>query len=394
MLISRRIEAIEPSQTMAIDAKAKEMKRAGVDLVDFGAGEPDFDTPGHIKQAAIRAIEQGFTKYTPATGMAELKEAICEKLRKENGLEYSPADVVVSCGAKHSILNVVLALVDEGEEVIIPAPYWVSYPQQVKMAGGKPVIINTDMAHHFKLTPDQLRSALTPRTKLLILNSPSNPTGTVYTREELNGLAEVVLKAGIYVISDEVYEKIIYDGLSHFSIACLGDELKRRTIVVNGVSKSYSMTGWRIGYAAGPPEVMAAISKIQSHHTSNPTSISQVASLEALRGPQECVEEMVREFDRRRRYIVQQLNQIPGVICPQPQGAFYVFPDVSSYYGSKEIMGSISFSEYLLEEVKVAVVPGIAFGADAHIRISYATSMEQIQEGVARMKEGLGRLTR
>lgn len=394
MLISRRVKAIEPSQTMAIDAKAKQMKRVGVNLVDFGAGEPDFDTPQHIRRAAIEAIEGGFTKYTPATGIIELKEAICEKFKRDNGLEYTPSDIVVSCGAKHAILNAILALVEEGDEVIIPAPYWVSYPQQVKLAGGEPVIVNTDVESGFKLTVDRLRSAITPRTKLLILNSPSNPTGAVYSPEELEGLAGAVLETGIYVISDEVYERMVYDGLSHRSIAFLSDELKQRTVVVNGVSKSYSMTGWRIGYAAGPPEVMAAVSKIQSHQTSNPTSMSQVASLEALSGPQDCVDEMVKEFDRRRRYVVERLNRIEGVVCLKPQGAFYIFPDLSAYYGSKRVMGSISLSEYLLEEVEVAVVPGIAFGADAHIRISYATSMEEIEKGMDRIGEGLGRLAK
>ncbi len=393
--ISKNIQRIQPSVTLAITAKAKAMKKAGVDVIALSAGEPDFDTPENIKEAAIRAINRGFTKYTPAVGFPELRETICEKFKKENGLLYEPSQVIVSCGGKHSISLAIMALVEEANEVIIPAPYWVSYPEQVKLAGGTPVILEAKKENGLKITPGQLKKALSSRTKLLILNSPSNPSGVVYSDAELKDLAEVVLEAGIYVLSDEIYEKIIYDAAVHHSIAAQ-EGMQEQTVVINGVSKSYAMTGWRIGYAAGPQEIIQAMGKIQSQQTSNPCSIAQAAALEALSGPQESVERMREAFDKRRKYIVQRLNSIPGVSCPVPQGAFYVFPDVSTFYGvsvgSSRIDGSVSLCDFLLEEQKVACVPGVGFGADNHIRLSYATSMENIEKAMDRIETGLRKL--
>ncbi|HID95885.1 MAG TPA: pyridoxal phosphate-dependent aminotransferase [Candidatus Latescibacteria bacterium] len=398
MLISRNIQRIKPSVTLAITARAKAMLAEGIDVVSLSAGEPDFDTPQNIKDAAIRAINQGFTKYTPATGILELRKAICKKFERDNGLAYDPSQVIVSCGGKHSIYLAILALVDEGDEVIIPRPYWVSYPEQVRIAGGNPVVLTPTKENGLKVSPQDLRSALTSRTKLLILNSPSNPSGIVYTRDELAALAEVVLEAGIYVLSDEIYEKIIYDGARHCSIASLVEGMVERTVVVNGVSKSYSMTGWRIGYAAGPEAVISAMGKIQSQETSNSCSIAQMAALEALTGPQDSVGAMIEAFDRRRRYIVDRLNSIEGISCPVPQGAFYVFPDVSSYYGffhkGKRIEDSVDFCEFLLDEMKVACVPGAGFGMDTNIRLSYATSLENIEKAMDRIEEGLKKLQR
>ncbi len=393
--ISKNIQRIQPSVTLAITAKAKAMKKAGVDVIPLSAGEPDFDTPENIREAAIQAINCGFTKYTPAVGTPELREAVCEKLKKENGLLCEPSQVIVSCGGKHSISLAIMALVGEGDEVVIPAPYWVSYPEQVKLTGGTPVILETEKENGLKIGPGQLKKAITSRTKLFILNSPSNPSGVVYTEEELKELAEVALEAGIFVLSDEIYEKIIYDGAAHYSIA-VQEGMPKQTIVINGVSKSYAMTGWRIGYAAGPEEIIQAMGKIQSQQTSNACSIAQAAALEALTGPQESVERMRKAFDKRRKYIVQRLNSTPGVSCPEPQGAFYVFPDVSVFYGTSlgdtRIDGSVSVCDFLLEEEKVACVPGAGFGADNHIRLSYATSMENIEIAMDRIETGLNKL--
>jgi aspartate aminotransferase len=393
MKIAKRIRDIEESLTLALSAKEKQMKKEGIDVVGFGAGEPDFDTPDHIKQVAIDDLKKGVTKYTPASGTLELRQAVCEKFKKENGLDYKPSEVLISCGAKHSVFNAVVALCDDDDEVIIPAPYWLTYPEQVKAAGGKSVIIETSLDNEFKMTPAQLRKAITRRTVAVILNSPSNPTGCVYTRAELEALGKIIVEKNIMVISDEIYEKLLYDGAEHHSIAALSPELKLRTVVINGASKSYAMTGWRIGYAAGPAEVISAMAKFQSHSTSNPTSFCQNATIAAIRGSQECVEKMRRAFDERRTYMVERLNKIPGVKCATPKGAFYTFPDVSATYGKeicgKKVTGSMSFAEALLEGVKVAVVPGVSFGDDRCVRLSYATSMENIKKGLDRIEQAL-----
>ncbi|RKY58338.1 MAG: aspartate aminotransferase [Candidatus Latescibacterota bacterium] len=385
MAISRRTASVQPSVTLAISAKAKQMKAEGRNVISLSAGEPDFDTPEHIKEAAVRALKDGFTKYTPATGIPELKEAVCEKFFRDNGLEYKPSQVIVNCGAKHSIYLAIQALVEEGDEVVVPVPYWVSYPEQVKLAGGRPVFARPD--EELKLTPESLKEALSPRTKAVILNSPCNPSGVVYTEEELGALGKVLADAGVWVISDEIYEKLVYDGQKHLSVASVVPELKERTIVVNGVSKAYAMTGWRIGYAAGPEEVISAMGKVQSQETSNPNSIAQAAALAALRGPQDCVNEMVGAFDERRRYVVGRLKAMPGVSCPVPQGAFYVFPDVSEL--GKD---SVELCNWMLEELEVACVPGAGFGMEGRIRISYAAGMEALKEAMDRLEEGFRKL--
>ncbi len=397
MAVSQCISRIEPSITLAITAKAKAMKAEGIDVVSLSAGEPDFDTPDNIKQAAIRAIDEGMTKYTPAVGTPALRKAVVEKFRNDNGLDYAVEQVIVNCGAKHSVFLAVMALVDPGDEVLIPTPYWVSYPEMTKAAGGTPKIIETTAQNEYKLTAGQLESAITPRSKLLILNSPSNPSGMVYTREELQALAGVIKKSGIYVISDEIYEKILYDGAEHVSIATLDADVFERTITINGASKCYSMTGWRIGYAAGPLDVIKGMGKLQSQETSNPTSIAQAAALEALQGPQDSVAMMVRAFNERRKYLVGRLNAIGGVSCIMPKGAFYAFPDFSAYHGrsvgGKTIEGSVDLCGYLLEQSHVAVVPGAGFGSDANQRLSYATSMEMLEKALDRIEEGLQELS-
>ncbi|ACX52482.1 aminotransferase class I and II [Ammonifex degensii KC4] len=389
--LAERAQKLSPSPTLSVDTKAKELLRQGERVINFGAGEPDFDTPEHIKEAAKRALDQGFTKYTPVAGILPLREAICEKLYRDNQLEYSPNEIVVSCGAKHSIFNALQVLLDPGDEVIIPVPYWTSYPEQVKLAGGVPVFVPTSPENDFKLRPEDLRAAVTPRTRLLILNSPANPTGTVYRREELIGLAEVALEADLWILSDEIYEKLIYDGMEHVSIAALDPEVKKRTIVVNGVSKAYAMTGWRIGYAAAPRPIAQAMTNLQSHSTSNPTSVAQAAALAALKGPQEPVENMRRAFQKRRDFIWQYLNSLPGVRCPKPLGAFYVFPEVSGLLGrrlkGREIATASDLALFLLEEIKVATVAGAAFGDDRYLRFSYALRLEDIEEGMQRFKE-------
>ena len=396
MKIAARISLIKPSPTLTIQAKANALKAAGRDIIGFGAGEPDFDTPHNIKMAAIRAIEAGFTKYTPVGGIDELKDAVIAKLQRDNRLTYKRSEVVISCGAKHSLFNIAQVLFEEGDEVLIPSPYWVSYTDIVYLTGAKPVVIKTNAADDFKLQSSQLEAAITPRTRAIIISYPSNPAGVLYSLKELEALAEVIVRKGIMVISDDIYEKIIYDDQPFHTLASLGDELKRLSIVVNGVSKTYSMTGWRIGYCAGAEQIIAAITKYQSQNTSNPTSIAQKAAVEALNGPQESVEMMRKEFQKRRDVITQRLNAIPGVACLNPQGAFYVFPNVASYYGrsfgGKTITNSAEMATYLLDESNVALVPGGDFGHDDHIRLSYATSMEQIEKGLERIREALLRL--
>ena len=397
MNLAQRVKEIKPSPTLAVDAKAKALLAQGVDVIGFGAGEPDFDTPENIKDAAIKALKAGFTKYTPAGGTEELKKAVCQKLKKDNHLDYEPAEILISCGAKHSLYNICQGLFEEGDEVLIPAPYWVSYPDMVLLAGATPVIIKTAEKTGFRITAADLEKAITKKTKALILNSPSNPTGASYTKEDLTAIAQVLLKTGITVISDEIYEKLVYDGFSFSSIASVDPKLKNQAIVVNGVSKSYSMTGWRIGYAAGPKPLITAMTNIQSQSTSNPTSISQKASLEALNGPQDFIQTMLKEFDRRRTYMVDRLNAMPGVSCFKPSGAFYAFPNFSGVFGRKAgsttITDSTTLSQYLLESVNVAVVPGVAFGADENIRLSYATSFKNIQKGLDRIQKAIEALT-
>jgi len=372
------------------------MQAEGIDVINFGAGEPDFDTPQHIKDAAARSLQSGFTKYTPTSGTPDLKKAICEKLARENGLEYKPNEVIVSLGAKHSIYNAVLATVDAGEEVIIPAPYWVSYPEIVGLADGKSVYIETDESTGFTVPIDRLRAAVTPKTRMLILNSPSNPTGGIYDRKQIEQIAELAVEKGFYVLSDEIYEKIIYDGNEHVSIASLGDDIKKLTITINGFSKAFSMTGWRLGYAAAEKDIVGAMEAIQSHSASNLVSFTQPAAVAALNGPQEVVDNMVAEFDKRRKYIVGRLNSIDGITCAMPGGAFYVFPNVGKLYGKnfdgKKITTSDEFADFLLAEAKVAVVAGSGFGADNYVRLSYATSMANIEKGLDRIAEAVGKL--
>ncbi|MEK6535746.1 MAG: pyridoxal phosphate-dependent aminotransferase [Thermodesulfobacteriota bacterium] len=396
MKLASRIALIKPSPTLTIQAKANALKASGRDIIGFGAGEPDFDTPLNIKEAAIRAIHAGFTKYTPVGGTDELKDAVIAKLQRDNQLTYRRSEIVISCGAKHSLFNVAQVLFEEEDEVLIPSPYWVSYPDIVYLTGAKPVVIRTRVGDGFKLQPAQLEAAITPRTRAIIISYPSNPAGVCYSRRELEELAAVILRKGIMIISDDIYEKIIYDDQPFFTLASLSDELKRISIVINGVSKSYSMTGWRIGYAAGSEEIVSAMTKYQSQNTSNPTSIAQKAAVEALNGPQEGVGVMAREFQKRRDLIVGRLAAIPGVTCLKPQGAFYVFPNVGSYYGrsfgEKVIRNSAEMATYLLDEANVALVPGGDFGHDDHIRISYATSMEQIEKGVERIRLALLKL--
>jgi len=390
MKLAKRVSRIKPSPTLTITAKANALRAEGRDVLSFGAGEPDFDTPQNIKEAAIEAIKSGFTKYTPVGGINELKRAIIEKFQSDNDLIFAESQVVVSCGAKHCLYNIAQALFEEGDEVIIPAPYWVSYPDIVLLADAAPVIIEAEESHGFKLTPSQLEKALTARTKGLILNSPSNPTGAVYTRAELEALAAVVGDRDMVIISDDIYEKVMYGDTPFINIANVNDAVREKTIVVNGVSKSYAMTGWRIGYAAGDEKIISQVAKIQSQNTSNPTSISQKAALEALLGGQENTAKMVAEFEKRRNYIVRALNDIEGITCMMPQGAFYVFPNISSLFGrsykNMTIEDSTGYASYLLDEANVAVVPGIAFGSDSHMRLSYATSMENIEKGIARIK--------
>ena len=396
MSLSERIKAIKPSPTLAINAKAVSMRQAGVDVISFGVGEPDFDTPKHIRDEAVRAMEEGFTRYTAVGGIPELKDAIIEKFRRDNNLSYEREEVMVSCGGKHVLYNLAQALLNPGDEVIIPAPYWVSYPPIVILAGADPVIVETREADGFKLLPESLESAVTPRTRLLILNSPSNPTGSVYTKSELEALAEVILKYNIEVVSDEIYEKLIFNDRPFCSIAQVNEEIRYKTFVANGLSKTYAMTGWRIGYVAGARDIIAGMTKIQSQSTSNPNSIAQKAAVAALNGPQDSVQIMLRAFDERRRYLLQRLNGIKGVHCDMPGGAFYAFPDFGHYFDTKTegktIKGSTDLCDYLLTEARVALVPGIAFGDDNFVRFSYATGLETIKQGLDRIEGALGKL--
>ena len=396
MKLSKLARTLKPSATLAITAKAKELRSKGIDIIGFGAGEPDFDTPENIKLAAKESIDAGFTKYTAAGGILELKDAIRDRILNDYKIEYKNNEILVGSGAKHVLYNLFNVLVDEGDEVLIPAPYWVSYPEQVKIAGGIPIILNTTQEDGFKITKEQIKSKCTDKTKILVLNYPSNPTGSTYTKDELLEIADVAKEKNLIVLSDEIYDKIIYSGEQHVSFPQLSQDAKERTILVNGVSKTYSMTGWRIGYAAGNSSVISAMNNLSGQSTSNPTSISQKAAIEAFSGKQDKVGEMLVEFGTRKDYISSFLNNIIGVKCYVPMGAFYVFPDISYYFGKKfrgkTISNSIELTDFLLDEGKVAVVPGIEFGSDNHIRISYATSMKDIIEGTKRIKESLEKL--
>lgn len=377
---SLRVQHLTPSLTLSIDAKAKAMKAEGIDVIGFGAGEPDFDTPEHIKAAAMGSLDAGFTKYTPAAGIPELRSAISEKLKADNGLDYSPSQVIVTCGAKHACYNALLATINPGEEVLIPAPYWLSYPEMVRLVGGEPYIVNTKASNSYKITPDEIREAISPQTRMLILNTPGNPTGSVYTENELAAIADVALDEDILILSDEIYEKLIYGNAKHVSIGSFSKDIYNQTITVNGFSKPYAMTGWRLGYVAAPPAIAKTIESLQSHSTSNPTSFAQKGALAAYKGPQECVTEMVAEYDKRRLRAMEILDTVPKLSYVKPEGAFYILVNIS-----KTGLGSSEFADKLLADKKVAVVPGIAFGDDETIRISYATSMENIEEGLKRL---------
>ncbi|HWP35057.1 MAG TPA: pyridoxal phosphate-dependent aminotransferase [Thermodesulfobacteriota bacterium] len=395
--LARRLAAVKPSPTFAAEQKARALRAQGVDVVSLTVGEPDFDTPRAIKQAAVRAIEEGFTKYTPTAGTPELREAICAKLARDNGLAYRPEQVIASAGAKQAIYNLLMVLLDPDDEVLIPAPYWVSYPDMVELAGGRPVIVETSEAEGFKLTPARLARAITPRSRLLILNTPCNPTGAAYTREELAALARVCVEHDLLVCSDEIYEKLVYDGFVHTSFAALGPEVYARTITVNGLSKAFAMTGWRLGYAAGPVELVQAMEAVQSQSTSNPCSITLKAATYALTGPADELPAMVAEFDRRRRFLVDALGSLPGVSCATPTGAFYAWPNVSRLLGRRTPEGrrlatSYDLVDYLLEAARVATVAGAAFGVEGYLRLSYATALPRLEEAIARMRGALARL--
>ncbi|MFH2012390.1 MAG: pyridoxal phosphate-dependent aminotransferase [Pseudomonadota bacterium] len=396
MILAERVNKIKPSPTLAVSAKADKMKADGIDIISFGAGEPDFDTPQNIKDAAINALNEGFTKYTAVGGINELKDAIIDKFQRQNNLTYNRQQIIVSCGGKHILYNIAQALFNNGDEVIIPAPYWVSFPDIVLLADATPVIVKTTEENGFKMLPDELSRAITGKTKAIILNSPSNPTGAVYKSEELKKIAEIAVEKKLIVISDDIYEEFVYDGLKFTNIASLGKEIKDLTIVSNGVSKAFSMTGWRIGYAGGPQEIISAMTKIQSQSTSNPTSIAQKASVEALTNSYDAVKIMVKEFDRRRKYMVERLNSIDGISCLKPMGAFYAFPRVSPLYqksfNGKKLGDSTGFADFLLDVARVAVVPGLAFGDDNYIRLSYATSFEKIKMGVERIEDAVKQL--
>ncbi|ACK73142.1 aminotransferase class I and II [Gloeothece citriformis PCC 7424] len=387
MKLATRVGKVTPSLTLTISAKAKAMKGQGIDVCSFSAGEPDFDTPTHIKEAAKQALDQGKTKYGPAAGEPKLREAIAKKLYQDNHLNYAPENVMVTNGGKHSLFNLMLALIEPGDEVIIPAPYWLSYPEMVTLAGGTSVIVPTTPESDYKITPEQLEEAITPQTKLFVLNSPSNPTGTVYTPQEIAELAQVIVEHDLLVVSDEIYEKILYDGAEHKSIASFGDDIFQRSIISNGFAKSYSMTGWRIGYMAGPKELIKAMTTIQSHSTSNVCTFAQYGAIAALESSQECVEQMCRAFAERRQVMLERVNQINKLSCPVPNGAFYVYVDIS-----QTGMTSLDFSDKLLESHQVALIPGIAFGNDTTVRLSYATDMATIEKGMDRIAEFMSSL--
>jgi len=380
--ISQRAASLAPSLTLAIDSRAKAMKAEGQDVVGFGAGEPDFDTPQHIKDAAIKALNEGFTKYTPSSGIPELRQAIADKFKRENGLSYKPSQIIVSSGGKHSCYNVIMATCQEGDEVIIPSPYWLSYPEMVKLASAKPIILPTSDKTEFKVTPGQLRAAITPRTRLFILNSPSNPTGSVYTPAEVKALGDICVDKGVLIMSDEIYEHLLYDGAQHKSVASFSQAHYDATIVVHGFAKAWSMTGWRLGFLAAPEPIAKAIDAVQSHSTSNPTSFAQKGGVAALTGPQDHLKGWLAEYSRRRSYAHKRLNGIPGISCVNAKGAFYLFPNIS-----KLALKSTEFCAQLLDQQKVAAVPGIAFGADEYLRISYATSFANIEKGLDRLEK-------
>lgn len=392
--LSQRIQKVKPSPTMALTGKAKAMKADGINVVSFAAGEPDFDTPEAIKQAAIAAIQEGFTKYTAVGGIDPLKEALIQKMDRDSGLQYKKSEILVSNGGKHSLYNIAQVLLDEGDEVIIPSPYWVSYPDQVLLNQGVPVFIETKEENGFKVTADQLRAAITDKTKYFIINSPSNPTGSAYTKEDLLALAEVLIEKNIMCVSDEIYEKVVYDNFEQVSIASVHPKMKDLCIIVNGASKVYSMTGWRMGYSAGPEDITAAMAKLQGQVTSNVCSIVQKACIEAFAGSQAAVNLMVTEFEKRRNYIVDRINSIDGLSCFKPEGAFYVFPNMKELYGhtsekGRKIESSSDFAAYLLDDYQIAAVPGEGFGAEGFLRFSYATSMDQIEEGMNRLENAV-----
>ena len=395
-MLAKRLATLAPSATLAVQAKAKELKRRGIDVISFGAGEPDFDTPERVKEAAVQAMKRGQTKYTEVGGVPELRAAACAKFKRDNGLDYEPADILISCGAKHTLYNIFTALLDPGDEVIVPSPYWVSYPEQVRLLDGVPVTVGTREATGFDLDPERVADALSPRTKIVVLNSPNNPTGAVFSPAALEAVARLAVERNLWLVSDECYEALTFEG-RHVSVASFGPEVKARTIVVNTCSKAYAMTGWRIGFAAGPREIIKAMTDVQSQVTSNPSSIAQWAAVEALTGPQDEVAKMAGEFDRRRRLIIDGLNALPGVRCVMPKGAFYAFADVSGLFGKRPAGGAPLASSgdvtgFLLEAARVAVVPGADFGSDRHIRLSYATSAELIREGLRRMGEAIATL--
>jgi aspartate aminotransferase len=395
MKISQRAQDIPPSATLAVTSRAKELKARGVDVVDFGAGEPDFDTPDYIKDAAIKALKAGKTKYTAESGIVELRAAIAAKLEKENRLKYTPDQIIVNIGGKHSVYEAMQAVLDPGDEVILPIPYWVTYPETIKLTGAVTKIIQTDKKNSYKMTTTQLKQTITPKTTMLVLNSPSNPGGFTYTPDELKALAKILEGTKVIVLSDEIYEKLIYGDTKFVSFASLSKDAYDRTLTLNGLSKTFSMTGWRLGYAAGPLDVIKAMSRLQSHMTSNPVTFAQYAAITALQDPtaDEIVEKMRKEFERRGKYMAQRLNSIKGIECPEPTGAFYCFPDVSSYYGrninSVKINGSMDFAKAILEQANVALVPGLPFGCDKNIRLSFACSLEQIAKGLDRLEKWL-----
>jgi aspartate aminotransferase len=389
-LIANRVKNMTPSMTLAITAKANQLISQGLDIISFGAGEPDFDTPEYIQKAGIDAINKGFTRYTPASGILSLREAVAKKLFKDNGLEYSSDEIIINSGAKHSISTALQAICNPGDEVVVPVPYWVSYPEMVKLSEATPIFINTKPKNNFKLTDKELLSVITPNTKAIFINSPSNPVGAVYSKEELESIAEIAVKHQIYIISDEIYEKLIYDNKKHISIATLNEEIKDLTILINGMSKSYAMTGWRLGYTAANKNVIKAMTKIQGHAISHPSSITQYAALAALEGDENIINEMILEYDKRRSYMVKRLKNINNLEFIYPEGAFYVLVDISKVFGKKVnnimINSSLDFANAILEDAKVAVIPGIAFGVDKYIRLSYATSLELIEEGLNRIE--------
>ena len=393
MKTSKRAQAVPPSATMAVTSRAKELKAQGVDVVSFGAGEPDFDTPDFIKTAAIEALNNGQTKYTTTPGIIELRTAIAEKFKKQNNLNYTPEQIIVNIGAKHSVYESLQATLDPGDEVILPTPYWVTYPEAIKLAGGTPKIVETTAQNSYKITPDQLKAAISDKTALFLLNSPNNPGGFTYTPDELAALAKILEGTEIMALSDEIYEELVYEGTKFLSFASLSEDAYNRTITINGLSKSFAMTGWRLGYTAGPLEIIKAMGRLQSHMTQNPVSFAQAAAITALKDTSGAVEKMRVEFEKRAKYMAQRLNSIEGVVCNQPTGAFYCFPDVSAHFGrnigNTNINDSMDFAKALLEQAKVAVVPGLPFGCPNNIRLSFACSLEQITEGLDRIEKWL-----